>query len=68
MICEKINVKGEGMYLIGFVEVEKVYCIKIVELYVCVKVCIIEIIKYENGKLIIEIKMIDMIVGCVMLW
>lgn len=49
MICEVINVKGEGMVFVDLQEVDCVYCSGQVFLYVCVKVCINEKIKGEDG-------------------
>lgn len=68
MICDCVNVKGEGMVLIGLKEVECLYCFGLVFLYVCVKVCIIEYEKDVNGELVVKISLKDMIVGCVILW
>lgn len=68
MTREKINAKGEGMYLTGPAEAEKAYRTKTAELHARVKVRITETIKHENGKLTTETKMIDTTVGRAMLW
>ncbi|MCE1718589.1 hypothetical protein LWT29_23890, partial [Enterobacter hormaechei] len=50
MTREKINVKGEGMYLSGPAEAEKAYRTKQAELHARVKVRITETVVDEDGN------------------
>nr|WP_212577033.1 DNA-directed RNA polymerase subunit beta' [Vibrio parahaemolyticus] len=68
MTREKINVKGEGMYLSGPAEAEKAYRTKQAELHARVKVRITETIVDEDGNSTTETKMVDTTVGRAMLW
>ncbi|EJE4168993.1 TPA: DNA-directed RNA polymerase subunit beta' [Vibrio parahaemolyticus] len=68
MTREKINVKGEGMYLSGPAEAEKAYRTKQAELHARVKVRITETVVDEDGNSTTETKMVDTTVGRAMLW
>lgn len=68
MTQEKINVKGEGMYLSGPAEAEKAYRTKQAELHARVKVRITETVVDEDGNSTTETKMVDTTVGRAMLW
>ncbi|PJC85710.1 DNA-directed RNA polymerase subunit beta' [Vibrio sp. HA2012] len=68
MTREKINVKGEGMYLAGPKEAEKAYRTKTAELHARVKVRITETVVDEDGNSTTETKMVDTTVGRAMLW
>ncbi len=68
MTREKINVKGEGMYLAGPEEAEKAYRTKMAELHARVKVRITETVVDEEGHSTTETKMVDTTVGRAMLW
>ncbi|HCH3941959.1 TPA: DNA-directed RNA polymerase subunit beta' [Vibrio parahaemolyticus] len=68
MTREKINVKGEGMYLSGPAEAEKAYRTKQAELHARVKVRIAETVVDEDGNSTTETKMVDTTVGRAMLW
>ncbi|GAB7218747.1 DNA-directed RNA polymerase subunit beta' [Vibrio comitans] len=68
MTRDKINVKGEGMYLAGPEEAEKAYRTKSAELHARVKVRITETIRDEDGNSTTETKMVDTTVGRAMLW
>ncbi|HCE3288509.1 DNA-directed RNA polymerase subunit beta' [Vibrio parahaemolyticus] len=68
MTREKINVKGEGMYLSGPAEAEKAYRTKQAELHARVKVRITETVVDEDGDSTTETKMVDTTVGRAMLW
>ncbi|MHC6802404.1 DNA-directed RNA polymerase subunit beta', partial [Vibrio antiquarius] len=68
MTREKINVKGEGMYLSGPEEAEKAYRTKQAELHARVKVRITETVVDEDGNSTTETKMVDTTVGRAMLW
>ncbi len=68
MTREKINVKGEGMYLSGPAEAEKAYRTKQAELHARVKVRITETVVGEDGNSTTETKMVDTTVGRAMLW
>lgn len=68
MTRDKINVKGEGMYLAGPAEAEKAYRTKTAELHARVKVRITETVKDEDGNSTTETKMVDTTVGRAMLW
>ncbi|WP_162045440.1 DNA-directed RNA polymerase subunit beta' [Vibrio taketomensis] len=68
MTREKINVKGEGMYLSGPAEAEKAYRTKTAELHARVKVRITETVKDEDGNTTTETKMVDTTIGRAMLW
>lgn len=50
IICDVINVKGEGMVFVDIYEVNCVFVIGQVNLYVCVKVCVYQIVIDENGN------------------
>ena len=68
MTRDKINVKGEGMYLAGPAEAEKAYRTKTAELHARVKVRITETVKDEDGNSTTETKMVDTTIGRAMLW
>ncbi|EMN7269915.1 DNA-directed RNA polymerase subunit beta' [Vibrio parahaemolyticus] len=68
MTREKINVKGESMYLSGPAEAEKAYRTKQAELHARVKVRITETVVDEDGNSTTETKMVDTTVGRAMLW
>ncbi|KEY91343.1 DNA-directed RNA polymerase subunit beta' [Candidatus Photodesmus blepharus] len=68
MTREKINVKGEGMYLSGPEEAEKAYSTKTAELHARVKVRITETIVDEENNKTIQTKMVDTTIGRAMLW
>ncbi|MCW8334471.1 DNA-directed RNA polymerase subunit beta' [Vibrio paucivorans] len=68
MTREKINVKGEGMYLAGPEEAEKAYRTKTAELHARVKVRITETVVDEDGNSTTETKMVDTTIGRAMLW
>ncbi len=68
MTREKINVKGEGMYLADPKEAEKAYRTKTAELHARVKVRITETVVDEDGNSTTETKMVDTTVGRAMLW
>jgi DNA-directed RNA polymerase subunit beta' len=68
MTREKINVKGEGMYLAGPEEAEKAYRTKMAELHARVTVRITETVVDEDGNSTTETKMVDTTVGRAMLW
>ncbi|MBY8139138.1 DNA-directed RNA polymerase subunit beta' [Vibrio fluvialis] len=68
MTREKINAKGEGMYLAGPAEAEKAYRTKTAALHARVKVRITETVVDEDGNRTTETKMVDTTVGRAMLW
>ncbi len=68
MTRDKINVKGEGMYLSGPEEAEKAYRTKSAELHARVKVRITETVKDEDGISVTETKLVDTTIGRAMLW
>nr|WP_175579790.1 MULTISPECIES: DNA-directed RNA polymerase subunit beta' [Vibrio] len=68
MTREKVNAKGEGMYLAGPEEAEKAYRTKSAELHARVKVRITETVVDEDGNSTTETKMVDTTVGRAMLW
>lgn len=68
MTRDKINVKGEGMYLSGPAEAEKAYRTKTAELHARVKVRITETVVDEDGNSTTETKMVDTTIGRAMLW
>jgi DNA-directed RNA polymerase subunit beta' len=68
MTREKINVKGEGLYLAGPEEAEKAYRTKMAELHARVTVRITETVVDEDGNSTTETKMVDTTVGRAMLW
>lgn len=68
MTREKINVKGEGMYLASPAEAEKAYRTKSAELHARVKVRITETVKDEDGNSTTETKLVDTTIGRAMLW
>jgi DNA-directed RNA polymerase subunit beta' len=68
MTREKINAKGEGMYLAGPAEAEKAYRTGNAELHSRVKVRITEYLKDEQGNLVADTKLVDTTVGRAMLW
>ena len=68
MTREKINAKGEGMYLAGPAEAEKAYRTGNAELHARVKVRITEYLKDEQGNLVADTKLVDTTVGRAMLW
>ena len=67
MTRDKINVKGEGMYLAGPEEAEKAYRTKSAELHARVKVRITETVADEDGNSTTETKMVDTTIGRAML-
>ncbi|MGR5065979.1 DNA-directed RNA polymerase subunit beta' [Photobacterium sp. DNB22_13_2] len=68
MTREKINAKGEGMYLAGPAEAEKAYRTGNAELHARVKVRITQFVKGEQGGLVEDTQLIDTTVGRAMLW
>ena len=68
MTRDKINVKGEGMYLAGPEEAEKAYRTKSAELHARVKVRITETVVDEDGNSTTETKLVDTTIGRAMLW
>ncbi|NOI78930.1 DNA-directed RNA polymerase subunit beta' [Vibrio coralliilyticus] len=68
MTRDKINVKGEGMYLASPAEAEKAYRTKSAELHARVKVRITETVKDEDGNSTTETKLVDTTIGRAMLW
>ncbi|MCQ1060431.1 DNA-directed RNA polymerase subunit beta' [Photobacterium sp. DNB23_23_1] len=68
MTREKINAKGEGMYLAGPAEAEKAYRTGNAELHARVKVRITQFVKSEQGGLVEDTQLIDTTVGRAMLW
>ncbi|KLV06652.1 DNA-directed RNA polymerase subunit beta' [Photobacterium aquae] len=68
MTRDKINAKGEGMYLAGPAEAEKAYRTGNAELHSRVKVRITQFVKDAQGNLTPETKLIDTTVGRAMLW
>ncbi|WED21706.1 DNA-directed RNA polymerase subunit beta' [Vibrio sp. JC009] len=68
MTRDKINVKGEGMYLAGPEEAEKAYRTKMAELHARVKVRITETVRDEDGEETTETKLVDTTIGRAMLW
>ncbi|PSU31235.1 DNA-directed RNA polymerase subunit beta' [Photobacterium lutimaris] len=68
MTREKINAKGEGMYLAGPAEAEKAYRTGNAELHARVKVRITEHKADEQGNLVPVTELVDTTVGRAMLW
>ncbi|EGU59656.1 DNA-directed RNA polymerase subunit beta' [Vibrio nigripulchritudo ATCC 27043] len=68
MTRDKINAKGEGMYLSGPAEAEKAYRTQSVELHTRVKVRITETVVDEDGNSVTETKLVDTTIGRAMLW
>ncbi|WP_343154285.1 DNA-directed RNA polymerase subunit beta' [Buchnera aphidicola (Aphis aurantii)] len=68
MTREKINGKGEGMFLNGSNEAEKIYHLGIAELHSLIKIRIIEYQKNEENKLIPIKKIVDTTIGRAILW
>ncbi|GAL07263.1 DNA-directed RNA polymerase beta' subunit [Photobacterium aphoticum] len=68
MTRDKINAKGEGMYLAGPAEAEKAYRTGNAELHSRVKVRITQFVKDEQGNLVEDTKLVDTTVGRAMLW
>nr|WP_115956253.1 DNA-directed RNA polymerase subunit beta' [Candidatus Purcelliella pentastirinorum] len=68
MTKSKINARGEGMYFKDPKEVERVYCMGIIELHAFIKVRITEYEKDSNGILIKKIILVDTTVGRAILW
>lgn len=68
MTREKVNAKGEGMYLAGPAEAEKAYLTKNAELHARVKVRITEHAYDEQGNLSSETALVDTTVGRAILW
>ncbi|QUJ67635.1 DNA-directed RNA polymerase subunit beta' [Photobacterium sp. GJ3] len=68
MTRDKINAKGEGMYLAGSAEAEKAYRTGNAELHARVKVRITEHVKNEQGELVKNTQLVDTTVGRAMLW
>ncbi|QFQ32782.1 DNA-directed RNA polymerase subunit beta' [Buchnera aphidicola (Aphis fabae)] len=68
MTREKINGKGEGMFLNGSHEAEKIYHLGIAELHSLIKIRIIEYQKNENNELIPVKKIVNTTIGRAILW
>ncbi len=68
MTRDKINVKGEGMYLASPAEAEKAYRTNSAELHARVKVRITETTIDDNGERTTETKLVDTTIGRAMLW
>ncbi len=68
MTREKINGKGEGMFLNGSHEAEKVYHLGIAELHSLIKIRIIEYQKNEDNQLTPIKKIVNTTVGRAILW
>ncbi|MBD1557461.1 DNA-directed RNA polymerase subunit beta' [Vibrio sp. S9_S30] len=68
MTREKINAKGEGMYLAGPEEAEKAYRTDSVELHTRVKVRITETVVDEDGNSTTNTALVDTTIGRAMLW
>ncbi|MGF1685376.1 DNA-directed RNA polymerase subunit beta' [Photobacterium japonica] len=68
MTRDRINAKGEGMYLAGPAEAEKAYQTGHAELHSRVKVRITQFVKDEQGNLVEDTKLVDTTVGRAMLW
>ncbi|WP_332397224.1 DNA-directed RNA polymerase subunit beta' [Vibrio metschnikovii] len=68
MTREKINAKGEGMYLAGPEEAEKAYRTKNAELHARVKVRITETVVDEDGHSTTNTQLVDTTIGRAMLW
>ncbi|WP_087026700.1 DNA-directed RNA polymerase subunit beta' [Thaumasiovibrio subtropicus] len=68
MTRDKINAKGEGMYLASPAEAEKAYRTGNAALHSRVKVRITEHSKDEQGNEVSETKLVDTTVGRAMLW
>ncbi|MGF1691509.1 DNA-directed RNA polymerase subunit beta' [Photobacterium kagoshimensis] len=68
MTRDKINAKGEGMYLEGSSEAEKAYRTGNAELHARVKVRITEHRYDEQGNLVADTKLVDTTVGRAILW
>ena len=68
MTRDKINVKGEGMYLAGPEEAEKAYRTKTAELHARVKVRITETVVDEDGNSTTNTAMRETTIGRAMLW
>nr|WP_086938901.1 DNA-directed RNA polymerase subunit beta' [Thaumasiovibrio occultus] len=68
MTRDKINAKGEGMYLASPAEAEKAYRTGNAALHARVKVRITEFTKDEHGTEVAETKLVDTTVGRAMLW
>ncbi|MDO6500132.1 DNA-directed RNA polymerase subunit beta' [Photobacterium sanguinicancri] len=68
MTRDRINAKGEGMYLEGSSEAEKAYRTGNAELHARVKVRITEHSYDEQGNLVADTKLVDTTVGRAILW
>ncbi|PKF77735.1 DNA-directed RNA polymerase subunit beta' [Vibrio sp. vnigr-6D03] len=68
MTRDKINAKGEGMYLAGPEEAEKAYRTDSVELHTRVKVRITETVVDEDGNSTTNTGLVDTTIGRAMLW
>ncbi|CAL4318084.1 DNA-directed RNA polymerase subunit beta' [Buchnera aphidicola (Protaphis terricola)] len=68
MTREKINGKGEGMFLNNSNEAEKIYHLGIAELHSLVKVRIIEYEKNQNNEFIPIKKIVETTIGRAILW
>lgn len=68
MTREKINAKGEGLYLSGPAEAEKAYRTGNAELHARVKVRIREVLVDEMGNRTENVGLVDTTVGRAMLW
>ncbi len=68
MTRERVNAKGEGMYLSGPAEAEKAYRTKMADLHARVKVRITETVRDEDGNETTDTRMMDTTVGRAMLW
>ncbi|MFD2176954.1 DNA-directed RNA polymerase subunit beta' [Veronia pacifica] len=68
MTREKVNAKGEGLYLAGPAEAEKAYRTGSAELHARVKVRIREVLVDEMGNRTEKVGLVDTTVGRAMLW
>ncbi len=68
MTRDKVNAKGEGLYLSGPAEAEKAYRTGCAELHARVKVRIREVLVDEMGHRTEQIGLIDTTIGRAMLW
>ncbi len=68
MTRDKVNAKGEGLYLSGPAEAEKAYRTGCAELHARVKVRIREVLVDEMGNRTEQVGLIDTTIGRAMLW
>ncbi len=68
MTRDRINAKGEGLYLSGPAEAEKAYRTGHAELHACVKVRIKEVLIDELGNRSENVGLVDTTIGRAMLW